>query len=273
MNFQLYKDKQDILLDPLFPFAQLPRGFEVDSYDAVSTQNYVFKFTDGEKSLLALRFEQRVLLLIGSESLAPFAANVIANYHLQVGACLGSTATVTAFNLAYNKRLGGSIKQALFAGGCFWCMAKPYYEYDGVIKVFSGYAGGSEVNPTYEQVKKGLTHHRETVMLEYDSAVISFKQLLDIYFYNIDPFDEGGQFIDRGDNYTCAIYTDDVEERSIATEYINDIEARYNRKVQVKVLGNQVFYMAEEYHQDYALKNPDAMQQELKASGRLNNKK
>lgn len=164
---------------------------------------------------------------------------------------------------------GGTIKQALFAGGCFWCMAKPYYEYDGIRKVISGYAGGDEVNPTYEEVKGGLTHHKETVLLEYDSNVISFKELLDIYFDTIDPFDEYGQFIDRGDNYTCAIFTDDAEERKIIAEYIDKIEREFKRKVQVKVLNRTVFYKAEEYHQDYALKNPEAMEKEEEISGRL----
>ena len=135
--------------------------------------------------------------------------------------------------------------------------------------MLSGYAGGSEVNPTYEEVKHGLTHHKETVMLEYDSDVITFKELLDIYFDTIDPFDEHGQFIDRGDNYTCAIFTDDVAERKILADYIANLEHQFNRKVQVKVLGNQVFYKAEEYHQDYALKNPEAYAEEEKISGRL----
>lgn len=166
------------------------------------------------------------------------------------------------------KRKDGAIKQALFAGGCFWCMAKPYYEFDGIVNVVSGYAGGNEINPTYEQVKHGLTHHRESVLLEYDSTVITFKQLLDIYFDTIDPFDEYGQFGDRGDNYTCAIFTDDADERAIVIEYIEAIERQYNRKVAVRLLPGTVFYKAEEYHQDYALKNPDAMLQELKNSGR-----
>ena len=176
--------------------------------------------------------------------------------------------TVDTSSLPSSSKLGGTIRQALFAGGCFWCMAKPYYEYDGIVKVISGYAGGNVANPTYEQVKAGATGHKESVLLEYDSAVINYRQLLDIYFDTVDPFDEGGQFIDRGDNYTCAIFTDDDSERKIATDYIADIERRFNRKVQVKVLGSTVFYPAEEYHQDYALKNPKAMQEELEVSGR-----
>lgn len=162
-----------------------------------------------------------------------------------------------------------NIKQVLFAGGCFWCMAKPYYEYDGILKVFSGYAGGNEINPTYEMVKKGLTHHRETVMLEYNEDIISYQELLDIYFSTIDPFDEGGQFIDRGDNYTCAVYTSNLFNRNLIEEFIKKIENDFKRPVFVKLLDDVVFYKAEEYHQDYALKNPELMAEELEKSGRL----
>ncbi|MCH5160254.1 MAG: peptide-methionine (S)-S-oxide reductase MsrA [Clostridiales bacterium] len=208
------------------------------------------------------------MYLFGAERLAEYAANAVADYHLTVGNAVGEKKLVEAFAQAHRKRLGGR-KQALFAGGCFWCMAKPYYKYDGIIKVLSGYAGGSEINPTYEEVKSGLTHHKETVMLEYDSDVIGFKELLDIYFDTIDPFDEYGQFIDRGDNYTCAIFTDDAEERKTVTDYIANIERQFERKVHVKILDNQVFYKAEEYHQDYALKNPEAYAEEERISGRL----
>ena len=162
-----------------------------------------------------------------------------------------------------------NVKQVLFAGGCFWCMAKPYYEYEGILKVFSGYAGGSEINPTYEMVKKGLTHHRETVMLEYNEDLISYQELLDIYFSTIDPFDEGGQFIDRGDNYTCAIYTSNFLNRNLIKDFIKRIESNFKKTVVVKLLDDVVFYKAEEYHQDYALKNPELMAEELEKSGRL----
>ena len=106
-------------------------------------------------------------------------------------------------------------KVAMFAGGCFWCISKPYYECDGVISVYSGYAGGDEVNPTYSDVKSGKTSHRETIKIIYDSNVISYSELLDIYFESINPFDGEGQFIDRGFNYTCAIFTYDIEEINI----------------------------------------------------------
>ena len=262
MECKIYKDGASFL-------AENSAIFDGDApFEKFDTKNYALKFTDGQDFLLILRSDG-VTRLFGAEKLASFAADTIADYHLDVAPAKGEKGLLKAFNAAYKKRLGGSYRQALFAGGCFWCMAKPYYEYDGVKRVFSGYAGGDEINPAYEQVRLGTTGHRETVMLEYDSKIISFKQLLDIYFDAIDPFDDGGQFIDRGDNYTCAIFTDDENERRQIAEFIDELEKKCKRKVQVKILGSQVFYKAEEYHQDYALKNPEEMEEELKNSGRI----
>ena len=165
------------------------------------------------------------------------------------------------------------IRYCILAGGCFWCMAKPYYEYDGIKNVYSGYSGGSEVNPTYEEVKAQKTTHKECVKLIYDDEIISFNEILDIYFDTIDPFDDGGQFIDRGDSYTTAIFYHDDKMKEIAIQYINDVSRRYNRKVVVKILEEKTFYMAEEYHQDYALKNPELMEKELIESGRIKKEK
>ncbi len=156
----------------------------------------------------------------------------------------------------------------ILAGGCFWCMAKPYYEYNGIIKVYSGYCGGDEINPTYEQVKSQQTKHMESVKLIYDEAKISYKEILDIYFETIDPFDDGGQFIDRGYSYTTAIFYQNKEMYDIAKEYIKRIEQKSNKKVFVKVLKEKTFYMAEEHHQDFSIKNPIEMEIELIKSGR-----
>ena len=161
-----------------------------------------------------------------------------------------------------------NIKECVLAGGCFWCMAKPYYDYEGIIKVFSGYCGGSEKFPTYEQVKKQKTSHRETVKIIYDSSIISYEKLLDIYFDSIDPFDEEGQFIDKGFSYTTAIYYNDDIEKEKAINKIKETEHIYNQKVSVKVIKQHPFYMAEEIHQDYALKKPYEMEEEFILSGR-----
>lgn len=158
--------------------------------------------------------------------------------------------------------------EAYFAGGCFWCMAKPYDSVDGVLSVESGYCGGTEQAPSYEQVKKQQTGHRETVKLVYDPERLSFRELLEVYFYNIDPFDGGGQFIDRGHSYTCAVYVTDGEQRRVTEDAIARIEAEYGRQVCVSVEPFERFWRAEEYHQDYAKKNPEAYAEEYESSGR-----
>ena len=161
------------------------------------------------------------------------------------------------------------LSYCILAGGCFWCMAKPYYEYDGIKNVYSGYSGDKESNANYEKVKSQKTLHREVIKLEYDENIISYKEILDIYFDTIDPFDDGGQFIDRGNSYTTAIFYHSEEMKKVALDYINKIELQYNKKVAVKILKEMPFYMAEAYHQDYAIKNPILMQEELIESGRL----
>lgn len=160
------------------------------------------------------------------------------------------------------------MKYCIVAGGCFWCMSKPYYEYDGIKTVYSGYGGGTEINPTYEDVKAQRTSHKECIKLIYDDSIISYKDILDIYFQTIDPFDDGGQFIDRGDSYAPCIFYQNAEMLQFIQAYIKDLEAHYGRRVMVKVEPETTFYMAEEYHQDFAIKNPDLMEEELIASGR-----
>ncbi len=138
----------------------------------------------------------------------------------------------------------------------------------GVEKVICGYAGGDEVNPTYEQVKHQETGHRETIKLVYDPEKVAFEKLLDIYFANVDPFDGEGQFIDKGFSYTLAIFYTSSQELAAAKEKIAQIERESGKKTQVALLPYKNFYEAEEYHQDYYLKNPEAFEKELRESGR-----
>lgn len=161
------------------------------------------------------------------------------------------------------------IKKAIFAGGCFWCMAEPFYALDGVKKVLSGYIGGKEVLPSYSEVKQGTTGHREAILIEYDSSKIKYNTLLDLYFTSIDSFDSCGQYIDRGNNYTCGIYTSNDMEKDEILKKIKVLEQVYNQKVCVDICDDAVFYPAEEEHQDYALKHPKELQEELEKSGRL----
>ncbi len=160
--------------------------------------------------------------------------------------------------------------RAYFAGGCFWCVT-PIYKIYGVDKVVCGYSGGKEKTPTYEDVKKQKTGHRETIMLEYDPANVSFDELLDIFFANVDPFDPEGQFIDKGHSYTLAIYYTSEEERRLAEKRIKKLSEESNREVCVALEPFTAFYEAEEYHQDYYLKHPKEFEQELIESGRKAN--
>ena len=161
--------------------------------------------------------------------------------------------------------------KAYFAGGCFWCVT-PIYKIYGVDRVVSGYSGGTEAAPTYEAVKAQKTGHRETIMLEYDPAKVSFDKLLDIYFANVNPFDAGGQFIDRGRSYTLAIYYVTEEQRELASRRIEQLKSESGKEVFVALEPFTAFYEAEDYHQDYYLKRPDEFEKELIESGRKRKK-
>lgn len=160
------------------------------------------------------------------------------------------------------------MKTIYFAGGCFWCIASVFDEVEGISKVESGYSGGDEVNPTYLQVKKQLTGHRETIAITYDENVITYKDLVDIFLENIDPFDGEGQFIDRGHSYTTAIYYCSDEEKQIALDSFNKVEEEEHQKVKIALEPFKSFFKAEEEHQSYALKNPEAFAKEMELSGR-----
>ncbi len=157
--------------------------------------------------------------------------------------------------------------KAYFAGGCFWCVT-PIYKIYGVDNVVSGYSGGDEKSPTYEDVKAQKTGHRETIMLEYDPGKVSYSQLLEIYLANVDPFDPEGQFIDKGFSYTLAIYYSSEEEKQIAESMIAGLSEKTGKKPCISIEPFKSFYEAEEYHQDYYLKNPEAFEKEMIESGR-----
>ncbi len=159
------------------------------------------------------------------------------------------------------------MKEAYFAGGCFWCVT-PIFKMYGAAQVICGYAGGDEVNPTYEQVKHQETGHRETIKIVYDPDRVSYEKLLEIYLANVDPFDGEGQFIDKGFSYTLAVFYQEDAQRELAEEKLAALEEKSGRKTQVAVLPYKNFYEAEEYHQDYYLKNPEAFEKELRESGR-----
>ena len=162
------------------------------------------------------------------------------------------------------------MKKAYFAGGCFWCIAPVFREMEGVESVISGYCGGDEENPAYEDVKVQKTHHRETICIEYAPDQIPYEDLLGIFLESVDPFDAGGQFIDRGASYTLAVYYTNEKERSISEKMIAKLSAETGKEAAVSVEPYKVFWPAEEYHQNYDLKNPEAFARELEESGRRN---
>lgn len=161
------------------------------------------------------------------------------------------------------------LKKSYFASGCFWCITPTFQERKGVRCVISGYSGGDEENPVYLDVKQQKTGHRETVMVEYNPEYVSYEELFDIFLAGVDPFDGGGQFIDRGFSYTLAVYYTDEAQKQIAQSKIQQLEEASGKQVHIAVEAFKSFWRAEEYHQDYHIKNPEAFRQELVESGRI----
>ena len=161
-------------------------------------------------------------------------------------------------------------QKATFAGGCFWCMVKPFDRYEGVISVVSGYTGGDVENPTYELVCTNTTGHREAVQITFDDEIISYEELLSIFWRQIDPTDAGGQFFDRGESYRTAIFTHTEEQNELALKSKQELEAsgKFNKSIQTDILPAKPFYAAEEGHQDYYLKNPSHYNRYAVGSGR-----
>lgn len=149
-------------------------------------------------------------------------------------------------------------EQAIFAGGCFWCMVKPFHEWPGIIEVVSGYTGGETKNPTYEEVCEGKTGHTEAVKITYNPTIISYEKLLQVFWQQIDPTDPGGQFFDRGQSYKTAIFYLNEEQKLKAEQSKKELEisGRFSKPIMTKILQAKEFHVAEDYHQDYYKKNP-----------------
>ncbi|WAW15674.1 peptide-methionine (R)-S-oxide reductase MsrB [Peptostreptococcus equinus] len=161
-------------------------------------------------------------------------------------------------------------KIATFAGGCFWCMVKPYTMYEGVIKVESGYMGGTKENPTYEEVSTGDTKHLEVIQIYFDDDKISYNELLNIYWKQINPYDPIGQFADVGSQYLTAIFYHDDEQKKLAEKSKKTIEEKNGKAVYTQIRPIEIFYKAEEYHQDYYKKSSKHYNIYYKNSGRYN---
>jgi peptide-methionine (S)-S-oxide reductase len=146
--------------------------------------------------------------------------------------------------------------KATFAGGCFWCMEPPYDKLDGVISTISGYAGGKTKNPTYEEVSRGATGHTEVVQVTYDPKKISYEKLLDVFWRNIDPLTPNRQFCDIGSQYRSAIFYHDENQKRLAEESKKALSKRFKEPIVTEIVAFTEFYPAEDYHQDYYIKNP-----------------
>lgn len=163
-----------------------------------------------------------------------------------------------------------SYELATFAGGCFWCMVTPFEELPGIQSIVSGYIGGHTENPTYKEVCSETTGHAEAVQITFDPAVFPYRKLLELFWQQIDPTDEGGQFYDRGSSYRSAIFYHSEEQRREAEASKHELEAsgRFDKPIATEIAPATTFYPAEEYHQDYHHKNPAHYKRYRSASGR-----
>ncbi len=152
-----------------------------------------------------------------------------------------------------------NLAKATFAGGCFWCMEKPFDQLEGVVSTTSGYTGGVTVDPTYDQVSRGGTGHVEAVEVLYDPTQVSYDRLLEVFCRNVDPVDDTGQFCDKGSQYHAKIFTHDEQQQQLADrskQALATLPQFRQTPIATAIESAQTFYPAEAYHQDYYLKHP-----------------
>jgi peptide-methionine (S)-S-oxide reductase len=152
----------------------------------------------------------------------------------------------------------GNLETATFAGGCFWCMEPPFDKLDGVVSTTSGYTGGQTKNPSYEEVSSGVTGHAESVQVVFDPTKVSYTQLLEVFWHNVDPLTPAAQFCDHGSQYRTAIFYHGEEQKRLAEASKKALEqsGRFTKPIVTEIVPAGEFYKAEEYHQDYYLNNP-----------------
>jgi peptide-methionine (S)-S-oxide reductase len=144
-----------------------------------------------------------------------------------------------------------ALSKATFAGGCFWCMEKPFDQLQGVVSTTSGYTGGQLPQPTYRQVSSGTTGHAESVQVVYDPTQVSYEKLLDVFWHNVDPVDAGGQFCDRGSQYRASVFYQDEAQQKLAEPSKVAIADQLKQPVATDIVAGSEFYPAEDYHQNY----------------------
>ena len=163
-----------------------------------------------------------------------------------------------------------TLEKATFAGGCFWCMVKPFDSLPGIESVVSGYTGGHVENPTYEQVTTGRTGHTEAVQITFDPEIFPYKDLVEVYWQQTDPTDPNGQFVDQGNSYRPAIFFHSEEQRKIAEESKKELQesGRFLKPIITPIEPSQPFYEAEQYHQDFYKKSASHYNRYRAHSGR-----
>ncbi|TGN19547.1 peptide-methionine (S)-S-oxide reductase [Leptospira idonii] len=177
---------------------------------------------------------------------------------------------ILSFGLSCGIIAVGKTETATFAGGCFWCMEPPFENLPGVVSVVSGYTGGKEKNPSYEEVSSGFTGHAEAIQVHFDPKQISYDRLVFIFWRNIDPTDPDGQFVDRGSQYRTGIFYHSAEQRKIAEASKAELEKskKFKKKIVTEILPLSEFYPAEDYHQDFYKKDPSQYKRYRSGSGR-----
>jgi peptide-methionine (S)-S-oxide reductase len=201
-------------------------------------------------SFFPARLIVSVLLSLGVLALAACATNASGDKSTEVSAPTNTTDAPPVDPAV--------LDTATFAGGCFWCMEPPYDKIEGVQSTISGYAGGEQPNPTYDEVAGGRTNHTESVQVVYDTTAVGFERLLEVYWHNVDPLDDRGQFCDRGRQYRPVIFYHDARQQRLAEASKQELVAsnRFDQPIVVPVQPLDAFYPAEEYHQNFYQKNP-----------------
>ena len=166
---------------------------------------------------------------------------------------------LTLGGIAYEADRGGNGREtakATFAGGCFWSVERFFDKVEGVLSTVSGYTGGAKKNPTYNEVVTGRTGHAESVQVTYDPKKVTYEKLLDAFWHNIDPFTPDGQFCDFGNQYRTVIFYGDETQKQLAEKSKVALQGRFKQPIVTQIVAGSEFYPAEEYHQDFHLKNP-----------------
>ena len=163
-----------------------------------------------------------------------------------------------SFNVTAAKQAEQELATAIFSGGCFWCMEQPFDMLPGVIKTIPGYTGGDTKHPTYKEVSSGTTGHVEAMQITYAPSVISYEKLLEVYWHNIDPTNDNGQFCDTGNQYRAGIFYHNEEQKRLAEQSKTLLEKnkKFAGSIMTFIAAAKEFYPAEDYHQNFSRKNP-----------------